>query len=234
MTTTTEDRQKMIDRIVQLMNLAENTPYAEEKASAQSKAAELMARYQIEASELCAEEETVYVEQDKEGSAPSIADLYLENAIGKFCGVFVVVVTRKSRRFIRVIGTKAAIDDHAYMTDLIRSQRKHQWTLYKANLAMFDKEPTTSEKTAFMNGYSEGLSVKIWDMLHKASKQFTEWGLVPLDPCKAAEDWYTQQHAVTTSTARMKTISNAGRVAGKRANLNRGVSYTGGNAILIA
>ena len=217
MTPTQEKRKAMIDRIVNMLALADSTTHAEEAATAREMAGELMAKYSIEYTDINPDDAAPEYTEHTATHNPSAADQLLENAIGKFNGVFVVLVEKyNDDKYLRLIGTRENIDAHRYMMDMVKSQRQFQFDILRANLELIDKKLTATEKTAFLNGYAHGVNNKVWDILEAGNSKQQEWGLVVVDPVKAAKDWYKESHALVERKSRAVYCSHAGLESGRK------------------
>lgn len=231
---TKEDRKKMIDKIVGLLALADSTNHIEEADTARNKAAELMAKYSIEFTDIKPDDKIEYQQIDYIDINPSKAELILENAIGKFNGVLVIIVSKLDKsKYIRLVGSKENIDAHRYMIDLVKSQRDLSFNTFKANKWVVDEPVTSKEKNAWFIGYSLGVNNKVYDLINAGKQKQQEWGLVVIDPVKAAEDWYRESHSLMIRKNRASAFSEAGLNSGRNVNLNRGLSFGNGSTLLI-
>jgi hypothetical protein len=82
-------------------------------------------------------------------------------------------------------------------------------------------------------GYAYGVNAKVASLLNASKAKQQEWGLVPVDPRKNAENWYTKGSALKVSRGRSAQYNAAGMAAGQNVNLNRGVSHKGGSTVLL-
>lgn len=232
---TTEERKKQINRIVNLLALADSTIHDEEADTARKMAGKLMAQYSIDHLDISPNDEPDYIKDDYTSINPRKHEIVLENAIGKFNGVLVITVTKKpsGTKYLRLVGTRENIEAHRYMMELVHSQRAHAWRMFKANKDFLEQSITQVERNHWNMGYAYGVNNKVWDIINAGKSQQQEWGLIVIDPVKAAEDWYTDGKELTKTKNRASKFSAAGLSSGQSVNLSRGVTTGDRPTILI-
>lgn len=231
---TQTDRQKMIDKIVGLLALADSTNHDEEADTARKMAGKLMAKYSIDFTDVKEGETVTFTQEDYCNINPQKYEVQLENAIGKFNGVLIITVTKwGGSKYIRLVGSRENIDAHMYMMDLVKSQRNNAWNIFRANQDFLDQPVTQKEKAKWFMGYSYGVNNKVWDLINASAEAKQEWGLVVIDPVKAAEEWYKESHSLVTRKNRASQFSTAGLNSGRNVNLNRAVTTSNRPTLMI-
>ena len=229
-----DERKKMIDKIVALIAKAESSEHDAESELFKNKAAELMAQYSIDFTDIGTNDEPRYETHNYITINPTKYELTLETAIGKFNGILVIQITRTNgAKYIRLVGRREDIDAHTYMMDLVKGQMTYQFNSFKASKYIMDEPVTTKEKSMWHMGFAYGVNNRVWDLINAGKDKKQEWGLVVVDPVKAAQDWYAYQHALTIRKSRSAQFSAAGLASGRNVNLNRGLNFGNGSAIMI-
>lgn len=236
------ERAKIIEKIVKLLALAEGTNHSEEAASARRMAEELMAKYDVSLEERLKEEEIE--EFDLATGKVNLDKFYtfIFNDICKFNGVFLLhrkgfSIDRKSKvsAAYHLIGRPSDREAALYMMDLV-------WVQVKQMLAHFRTEfhqkngfcPLGAYHTSYMTGIVRGFGRKLDALTASVNKKRGEWGLVPLSSAVVrlndAETWYKQDNKVRNSKQSLnvskRSAYDQGRADGSNIQLRNGVKHT--------
>jgi hypothetical protein len=208
----------MIDKVMKLMSLAEGTSFSAEAEAARSAAISLMAKHNIEYSEMNSSEDEFVIEiDDSNRKRKATEESTLINAIARFSGVAMITNDSGPTVIYKFVGTKNDIDAFRYTLSIVHNQRDVAW---KAS-----GKRGSNNQYHFRMGYALGVASKVYQLMNDMEKRVEEWGLVPRTPAAAASDWYKEQHKVRQ--ARQVTASKYDRgafVAGQNVSLVKGLN----------
>jgi len=224
----TTERQNLIDKVQKLLAQAEATTFQAEAETFRDKAADLMAQHNITLTDT---KEDQFQEKMYDDVVP-LHDQHLRNAIARFNSVFLLRVKITSIDYtVKVVGTRADIEAYEYMTSTTHRQRNTAFIKFvgdrNGNVNQKDRE-------AFYLGFAYGVNNQVTDLLAAQDNKIQQWGLVPVDNRKKAEDWYKQDNKVSKGHRCTAKYEYAGVEAGRKANLNRGVTSASGKRLAIA
>lgn len=225
----TTARQQMIDKVQKLLALAEGTTFQAEADSFRDKAAQLMAEHNITMNDATDEQ---FMEKLSDDTVP-LHDQHLRNAIARFNGVFLIRVKSSATEYhVKTIGTRSDLEAYEYMLHTTHRQRNSAFIQFVGEK---NGNVNSKDRDAFYLGFAYGVSNQVNDLLKaRDSKIQQQWGLVPVDNRKKAEQWYTQDNKVTKGKRTTARYEHAGVIAGRSANLNRGVTGNNGKRLAIA
>lgn len=224
----TNERMKLIDKVTKLLALANGTNHTAEAESAKRMAAELMAKNNLELSDLLQKEEVFTTERQQHSqSKPARFETMLINVIAKFNEV--CLLTRdnwKDKMTLTYIGRTCDIEATLYMIDIVLRQRMVAWKAYRKEYeSKYGIKLSKGETyTRWHNGFSAGVRDKLEELTAMSTSKIQEWGLVPVQGDKQALAWYHQHFGKTTPgrASKMK-VSQAGRDAGKNVSIHKGI-----------
>lgn len=232
-------RVKLINKIVKLLALADGTNHSDEAESAKRKAAEMMAKFNIEMSDLI-KKDGVFTKSERVQTTRSVEpfDIHLVNAIAYFNGVCLLSGTRTTEKGYKYcytfVGREVDIEATEYMIDIVKQQRKSAYDIYsKEYIARYGKARWDKDWTdwrQWMNGFTTGVRSKLTELTNMSHKKVQEWGLVPVNPRDQALAWYDKniQKSGKARNSRMKSGSWAGYEAGKNVSIHKGVGADNG------
>jgi len=239
----TNERVKLIDKIVKLLALADGTNHDEEAETARRKAAEMMAKHNIELSDMI-QKSNVFTETERVQTTREVEpfDVHLVNAIALFNGVCFLIggrlVSRGYKKCFTFVGREADIEATEYMIDIVKQQRKVAYDKYsKEYIAQYGKARWDKDWTdwrRWMNGFTSGVRTKLKELTDMASQKVQEWGLVPIDPSKQALAWYNENVQKTRDSrqSHMKKGSAAGFEAGRNVSIHNGIGVNKGTKFI--
>lgn len=212
---------KTIEKIAKLLALAEGTCHEAEALSAKRRAAQLMAKHQIESIELGAsddfERDQMYFSRSRIIKWEVMTIHLVARYNGVFCVYFNASTGRKSG--MKFLGRSSDLECFHYMLDVVVQQRDHAFTEYR------DKwEPGMPSRNldAWMTGFNTGLSHKLDELRKMENTIVEEKGLVPVsayEQAKAAWDG-----GIGKNRWRQAQSSMAGYTAGRNTSIHRGIS----------
>ncbi len=222
------ERMKLIDKVIKLLALADGTNHTAEAESAKRMAAELMAKNNLELSDLVQKEGTFTVDRRKHSqNSPARFETMLINVIAKFNNVCLITQDNwRDKMTLSYIGRSCDIEATLYMIDIVLRQRMVAWKKYRKEYETaygikLTKGPTY---TAWHNGFSVGVRSKLDELAAMSTSKIQEWGLVPVDGSKQALAWYHQHHGETRpGRATKMKVSEAGKNAGKNVSIHKGL-----------
>lgn len=228
-------KQKILDKVIKLLTLAEGTSFSEEAASAKTMAAELMARYDIHESEMDPAPEYIEKIQELTRIKLKIYESTLINSISLFNGVaFIRTDGYKSiKGKMTFVGKQSDLDCNEYMLDIIRTQRKQMWKNHLKSLNL-TKKGMKQERELWYKGFSYGIAAKLKELRIAKESKVQEWGLVVVDKYTQALNEYKKENKISTSKGRASTYSKAGYDSGKSASIHQGVDHSQGRTMQIA
>jgi Protein of unknown function (DUF2786) len=160
------DRKKVLDAVTKILALADSTSHEAEAATARSKAAELIAKYDITVASLNDLEKFESVSEFRVGSVPSY-EFTLLAAIGEFCGVLVMSAPRQNGgRNYEFFGKP---QDHAafrYMREIVSTQQDRAWMDYLAA-----HPDCARQRVSWKNSFANGVSEKVDELMRAATVQ---------------------------------------------------------------
>jgi len=223
------ERIKLIDKVTKLLALANGTNHTAEAESAKRMAAELMAKNNLELSDLMQKEDIFTTEQRQHSQCkPARFETMLINVIAKFNEV--CLLTRdnyKDKMTLTYIGRTCDIEATLYMIDIVLRQRMVAWKAYRKEYEA--KYCTTLSKgetyTRWHNGFSAGVRDKLNELTTMSTSKVQEWGLVPVNGSEQALAWYHRNVGTTRpGRATKMKVSEAGRNAGKNVSIHKGIN----------
>lgn len=225
----TEEQKRMIDKVTKLLSLADSTNHVAERETAKQMAAELMAKYNITLSD---KKDTIFniVNEDLDEYNSHEHHITLMNALGKFNGVFVIVIRHEDyRKTLRYIGSEASLINFNYMREIVELQRNTAYLkqMEDPKYAMDFRVP--SQRNQWFLGYSYGVQAKLIELMKMRDQKIQEWGLVPVKEHEKAEDWYRKNvpNNLRKGRAPNSKFLSSGYQAGKQVSLNRAVPGNG-------
>lgn len=221
-------KQKILDKVIKLLTLAEGTSFTEESATARNMAAELMARYDIQEADTQTESEFIEDTKDLTRKKLKKAEVILINSISIFNGVAFIRQEWGVKGKITFVGKQSDLDCNEYMLDIIRTQRTQMW---KNHISRIDltKSQMKKERELWMKGFSYGIASKLRELRTAKDTKIQEWGLVVVDKYNQALSEYEKENECTTSKSRPSYYSKAGYNSGKDASIHRGVNHSQSN-----
>lgn len=231
--TLSNDRKKLIDKVVKLLALADSTNHSEEADTARRMAADLMAKHNIKLTEAEIRDEIERQKRTQSVKSMQKFDIDLIWAITKFNGVSAVfkdgVKFHEKKSSFDFIGTPQDIEAADYMIDIVKQQRKQSYEVYKAdyikNSSYDEWDADERDWRLWHNGFTMGVQRKLHDLKKAADNKINEWGLVVVNPHDIALKWFNENVEKTkTSKGRMRGGSRSGFESGKNVHLNKGVS----------
>lgn len=223
--TLTNDRTKLIDKVVKLLALAEGTNHSAEAETAKRMAVELMAKHNISLADAVSPESLTRFVVRLNTNKPPTFDFILLGQIAKFNGVALI----QTHRRYTFVGSQADIEATLYMRDIILRQRKvayDKWRqdYYHRTGISVVRNQTPRQWLAWHNGFTTGVTHKLHELTQLATQKVQEWGLVPVEPYKVALAHYEEQSGKTTVIGKKRRGgSAAGYEAGKNVNINKGI-----------
>jgi Protein of unknown function (DUF2786) len=178
-------RKKMLDAVTKILALADSTEHEAEAATAKAKAAELVAKYDIELGETKNLEGFKAEGVLRGGVAIPSYEIDLLDAVGKFCGV--LVLQRDFDRDYVFFGRPHDLEAFHYMREVVSAQQDKGWKDYVSKYPFVHRQ-----RVAWKYSFSQGVRDKVDDLMRAAEKhQKTmrqDLALVPRQ--KQAQDAY--------------------------------------------
>ena len=228
-------KQKILDKVIKLLTLAEGTNFEGEAISAKNMAAELMARYDIHESEMDPAPE--YIENVQELTRMKLKkhESILINSVSIFNGVAFIRTDgyRSIKGKMTFVGNQSDLDCNEYMLDIIRTQRKQMWKNHTKTLSL-DKRGMKQERELWFKGFSYGIATKLKELRDAKKAKVQEWGLVVVDKYTQALSEYKKENSCSTSKARSSRYSQAGFDSGKNTSIHTGVNHAQSKTMQIA
>lgn len=210
------DKEKVLDKVQKLINLASNNPEKGEAEAAMLRARELMMKYKIEAGELKDKDKIEIVELDTGVTFTKYTDKWI-NSLAKViakqycCDSFMRHPYRARRRTVILIGEK---DDVEIANKIFMYAR---WCIYKA-IDEFRAEHyklgyNITELRPYTDSYARGFIQGLQAKYEEQNSQHQEWGLVAVVP-KQVQDFMS--NLPTHSLGANRPIDNALLMEGYR------------------
>jgi len=233
--TITPERQKVIEKVVKLLTLAESTNHIAERETASTLAAELMAKYEISLGDV-KKEEFEFVDYDTGVKTHYPERSRMIRAIGRFNGVTIILYSgdELSHTSYRLVGRPVDIEVVKFMYDIIRQQQRVARAEHiQTFLARYGRRARQLDGERFDRGFALGVEALLWDLTKATQTKKQEWGLVKVTSmAQVAKDallWYKETHRIHPGGSMRSGGSRDGYDAGKSVSLYRGVSApTGG------
>lgn len=225
----TTARQQMIDKVQKLLAQAEATTFQAEADTFRDKAAQLMAEHNITMTETTDDQ---FIEQMTSDTIP-LHDQHLRNAVARFNGVFMVRIkdyTCGGEYRLKTVGTRSDLEAYEYMIHTTHRQRNSAFIKFVSDR---NGNVGNKDRDAFYLGFAYGVNNQVTDLLAAQDSKIQQWGLVPVDNRKKAEQWYTKDNNVRKGKRSTAKYEHAGVEAGRSANLNRGLTATSGKRLAI-
>ena len=222
----TPERQKIMDKVIKLLAMAEGTSHAEEADTARNLAAELMAKYDISIMEATKVSSFETVEQELTRLSPIKYDAILINIISRFNGVAYIQSDGwgQFRGKNIFVGTMVDIECNGYMIDILMQQRNYGWKQHLASFKlMTGRKPKDADKNAWFNGFAFGVRAKLVELTALKDSKIVEYGLVPVNKSDLALAEHKKNHNSKTSKGRKTSYNQAGFEAGKNASVHKGI-----------
>ena len=211
------DRQKLIDKVVKLLALADSTIHSEEAETARRLAVELMAKHNVSIASIKAEDDEDFIisqqlvgfdrkDTTKETLLCAIANF---NGVGMITGV----------GYYKFIGKPSDIEAFRYMLAIILHQQSEAFKAWK-------KLNKGQKSAPWYWGFALGVSSKLLEMERMSNEKVQTWGLVPVTPAKSALDWYKMNNLTTSIQKVSKPMNQDGFRAGQSVQLNKAVSQS--------
>ena len=160
------ERKKLLDRVTNLLALSDSTGFEAEAATARDKAAELVAKYDITMDSLKDLEKFETISEFRVGNLPSY-EFTLLDAIGKFCGVLVLKVSRQNAGYdYNFFGKPQDLEAFRYMREITSAQQDRAWMDY------LSAHPSCArQRISWKNSFANGVAEKIDALMHAATAQ---------------------------------------------------------------
>ena len=217
-----DDRKALIDKIAALMAKADSSQFPAEAALFANKAAELMAKHEIEMSDFVAKEEfEIDNNPFNSGKTHFRYEEFILGAILDFNNCSFII--NNGQNLYRIVGKRSNIIGAKYHIDIVLNQRKAAWKDY------LKKGGNNESRYNWHYSFSCGVSAKIASLKAKVNEAKTGWGLVVVDEGKEAFNWYAAQNKVKEARHVNKvsqTINMHGYTAGSNVSINQGVAGT--------
>jgi hypothetical protein len=210
-----EDRQKILDRILKLLALAQGTSFDAEAATARRMAEELLIKHNVDlrVEGKPARNEFTFQNYDPWGKQ-WLWEWIIATAVAHLCGCEPYYrgehpdAHHPDRQYsgFMFAGRIANVEACLYVLSVVHRQRQAAWLRYKG-------EGGVDGFGKFCFSFARGLEEKIQQLITAAiAKEKTQ-----------AKLWYESTHAVSVGEAiRGRGSSDAGRAAGAGASLHRG------------
>ena len=160
------ERKKLLDRVTNLLALSDSTGFEAEAATARDKAAELVAKYDITMDSLKDLEKFETISEFRVGNLPSY-EFTLLDAVGKFCGVLVLKVSRQNAGYdYNFFGKPQDLEAFRYMREITSAQQDRAWMDY------LSAHPSCArQRISWKNSFANGVAEKIDALMHAATAQ---------------------------------------------------------------
>jgi hypothetical protein len=204
------ERKKLLDRLLNLLALAEgskSSKYDGEAASARAKAEELMRKYNLSPNEGSKDRTVFATEEHSPWAKGAQWEYIIADALGELCGCEVYYMG--DYLLFDLVGTVADLEALRYMIDAVNQQRIRAWLEYKR---------TGPDKLwSFSYSFARALEEKIHKLLEGATAIKAQR--------ERAKRWFESTHKIThgASAIRGHGASEAGRSAGSNTSLHRGM-----------
>lgn len=223
------DKQKIIDKVIKLLALADDNDNPHQAEAAKNKAAELLAMHDLETKDINASK--YFVDSQLLNSMKLVPyNSMLLAAICQFCGV--QLLSRNGfghcKAEYRFVGTKPNITAAHYMYDCVLQQRRVKW---KQFLALYKREfcrsPSQTMRSNWLRSFANGVHHKLHSISELKEHKIQEYGLVPVEEYKQALAWYKQHHEKIRNGREHKGGGiTEGFEAGQSVTINQGVETT--------
>lgn len=244
MSPVSNERAKILEKIVKLLALAEGSTFEGEGANARRLAEELMAKHDVSMEETLSKEE---IEQDTIDTGvvtPDVHYVRVFNRICKFNGILLVRSKGYKSVFsgkvegckLILAGRKSDREAALYMMDMVWVQVKQ---LRSAFLKSFKKENGRNcggrEYNSYMFGVLRAIFQTLDNLEHSVSVKRQEWGLVAVSGAvvraNEAEAWFRRSvGALKTGKASggrvYGDLAAQGRADGSKVQLRSGVNHS--------
>jgi Protein of unknown function (DUF2786) len=215
------DQKRVIDVVAKILALVEDTNHEAESKTAKTKAAELIARYNITADSLKDVEKFISETEFRTGHVPS-HEFSLLATLGRFCGVLVMSTSRQhSGRNYQFFAKPQDIEAFYYMRDIVFYQRDRAWKEY------LEANPYDARKrVSWMNSFADGVDAKIDELMRAAESQqkALRQDLALIPRVKQARTEWERLFGKLSSFRGYAGEDNAhGFEAGKNVSLSKGV-----------
>jgi len=245
-------RQKVIDQVLKLLAVAESSTHEGEVAAARELAEKLMLKHELAVSELTDEEiifENHILDTGKIGKIGHRTSM--ANICAKFNGVYMCVTQgykdrwsgREQNARYRYFGRQQDIENAVYMYEILQAQAiKASRVKSKEQKNRIGRVFNQVENTSFYMGFNKGLQIKLAELKAVVTNSKNERGLVPvsafdtlLDAAKLA---YTAEHDVKDPRKSSRRVNfaamDAGKEAGQRASITKGIKSEGNGTLRLA
>jgi len=209
------DREKLINRILKLLALADGTNFEGEAATARQMADDLIKRHNI----------------DSLGGKPARTAFTIEDYTPHFAGMkWEYVLAEAAARLTGCViyfsadldrysfaGTVADLEAFRYILTKLHEQRIAAWLAHKS-------KGSSDRFHQFCFGYAKGVEAKVKELLEKMRASVGKDVVLPSDNRAQIRLWYEAQFGVTHHDLglRGKPQSDAGFAAGGSASFHRG------------
>jgi hypothetical protein len=223
------EKQKIIDKVVKLLALSEGTDQGPEAESAKSKAASLMAEYDINIMQAKEKPEFSTINEQLTRKAPKKYERILVNTISIFNGVSYIVCTGGGKAGVNTfVGTDNDLSCNEYMIDIVKQQRTHTWKKFLSEYkAQRGSSPSKSDRNKWFMGFSFGISSKLMNLTKMKNDKIQEYGLVPVSASDAALSHYKKDSEVGKIKSKPSVYNREGFTAGKNAHIHKGIDNAG-------
>ena len=215
------DRMRIIEKVIKLLALAESTNHDGEAENAKRMAAELMAKHEINLGECKKEDFKIHVmglgRKNHEANEQRI--MY---AISKFNGCAMYRRYGTEAKYV-LVGRDQDIEVSMYMYEILCRQLSNDSKRFSAEMKQSRGECKASTWAHYRNGWVIGLKQKIDELIAMKNSKIQEWGLVPVNSSKLAEQFYESEHEVKQGKAVTRSYLNRGIQDGKNASIHTGI-----------
>lgn len=229
--TISNDRTKLIDKVVKLLALAEGTDHTPEAEAARNMAAELMAKHNISFAEAVQKDPLGRKEERLNTKKPPTFETDLLTGISTFNGVAMIYTSGGGEAAsYTFVGRSQDIEATEYMRDIILNQRKAAYDKWRAEYLAETGVKVVRNQTpvlwlAWNNGFTSGVCKKLRELRKMSEQKVQEWGLVPVDPKAVALKWYKENGgSCRTAKSQREAGSADGFAAGRGVSLNKGIT----------
>lgn len=201
------ERQKLVERLLKLLALAQGSSFKAEAATARRMAEELIAKHNLELPS-AKDRTAIVVAEWRPTFAGAKWEFLLADAVGKLCGVETLRWGGDALVRLGFVGTVADVEVARYLLELLHRQRLSQWVRAKAQ-GMPDKF------YSFCYSFARGVE----------AQTETRVGIEEKRRRQVAHDWFGKHRSWGKPHdlgIRGDGRSAAGRAAGEQASLHRG------------
>lgn len=217
------ERKRLIDIVSKLIALSEGGTTDAEADSAKTKAAELIARYNIEFDSTGGLEEYEAIVEFQVGRVPSYKIALLHN-LSPFCGVLSLTGDCKNGgTYFKLFGKSQDIKALGYMREIVSAQFDHAWMAY-----LETEQAKKRDKAAWGNSFADGVEEKVKDLMKAAvvQQKALRKDLVLVPRHKQAK---TEYEILFGKFGGHDDSANAhGLESGRNVSLSKGVHSSGG------